>query len=423
MSDAFEAAESLRPDADQSEALIETSSEAQAGMAPQASPGEAVAIPELVVALSAENLESGKLAEPLPRRRRRQRDPNAPRRESRRERRERRRSEAEQAGQPPRQRRTRIVTIDVYDGYGTSQKLSVRGRLYFKRPQQDAEESDSRLRNLVNTSRRFITNEAEQVWVQVLLRDHLREVQTDDEGLFTAVFEDIGDIPFGVHTVSVTLSPRNRKRMQAETGLGHFILHHIESDRVSIISDIDDTILRTEATSKVKLLKNVFLSNYKTQSAVEGMSDIYRAIHYGPLGDGYDATHYVSSSPDNLYSRINMFLDYRKFPSGSIDLKNIGLRKGSDSLFDHEKYKLGKLQRILETYPKRRFVLFGDSGEHDPEIYRKLARDYPGQIVAIYIHNVTGADPFSSRFEGQMLFTSIAKVRNDLLQRGLVYAD
>ncbi|HEY9841897.1 MAG TPA: phosphatase domain-containing protein, partial [Candidatus Obscuribacterales bacterium] len=302
-------------------------------------------------------------------------------------------------------------------------QLVVKGRLYSKRRVDEVEEDDSRLRNLVNTSKRFITNEAEQVWVQVQLREHLQEVQTDDEGLFTAVLEGIKDIPYGVHAVTVVLSPRNRKRMQAEPGIGNFILHPADSNRVSIISDIDDTILLTEATSKVRLLRNVFLSNYKTQSAVEGMSDIYRAIHYGPEGDGYDATHYVSSSPDNLYSRINMFLDYRKFPSGSIDLKNIGLRKGSDSLFEHEKYKLGRIQRIIETYPQRRFVLFGDSGEHDPEIYRKLARDYPEQIVAIYIHNVTGADPYSSRFEGQMVFTSIDKVRRDLLKRGLVYAD
>lgn len=319
-------------------------------------------------------------------------------------------------------RRIRRLTIDVYDGYGTPAELKVRGRLFSKRRVDEVDENDSRFRNLVNTSKRFITNEAERVWVQVQLREHVQEVQTDHEGLFQTVFEQIGDIPYGVHPVSVVLSPRNRKRLQAEPGVGQFILHARDSDRVGIISDVDDTILLTEATSKVRLLKNVFLSNYKTQTAVEGMSDIYRAIHKGPLGDGYDATHYVSSSPDNLYSRINQFLDYRQFPSGSIDLKNIGLRKGSDSLFDHEKYKLGRIQRILETFPRRRYVLFGDSGEHDPEIYRKLSKDFPGQVVAIYIHNVTAADPYSSRFEGQMLFTSIDKVRRDLVQRGLIYA-
>lgn len=320
-------------------------------------------------------------------------------------------------------RRIRMVMIDVYDGYGTSERLRVRGRLFFKRRADEVAESDSRFRNLVNTSRRFVVNEAEKVWVQVQLREKVCEVQTDHEGLFEAVFEDIGNIPYGVHSVTVTLATRNRRRMQAEPGIGHFILHHVDSDRVGIISDIDDTILMTGATSKVRLLRNVFLSNYKTQGAVDGMSDIYRAIHYGPEGDGYDATHYVSSSPDNLYSRINMFLDYRKFPSGSIDLKNIGLRKGSDSLFDHEKYKHGRIKRIFETYPKRRFVLFGDSGEHDPEIYRRIAREHADQIMAIYIHNVTQDNPYSSRFEGQMLFTSIDKVRRDLLRRGLIYSE
>lgn len=336
-----------------------------------------------------------------------------------------RRREAQPQGAEPTRLRRRIrqITIDVYDGYGTSERLVVKGRLFSKRSIDEVDESDSRFRNLVNTSKRFIPNEAEEVWVQVSLREHSCEVQTDDEGLFTAIFENIGDIPYGVHSVVVGLAAQNKRRMQAESGTGHFILHHIDSDRVGVISDIDDTILHTGATSKVRLLRNVFLSNYKTQDVVEGMSDIYKAIHHGPQGDGYDATHYVSSSPDNLYSRINAFLDYRGFPAGSIDLKNIGLRKGSDSLFRHEDYKLGRMKRIFETYPKRRFVLFGDSGEHDPEIYRKLSKLYPTQIEAIYIHNVSDDDPYSPRFEGQMLFNSIDKVRRDLFKRGLIYGN
>ena len=44
----------------------------------------------------------------------------------------------------------------------------------------------------------------------------------------------------------------------------------------------------------------------------------------------------------------------------------------------------------LETYPKRRFILVGDSGEKDAEIYASIARKYPNRINKIYIHNVTG---------------------------------
>lgn len=318
-------------------------------------------------------------------------------------------------------RRLRKIQIDVYDGYGSSERLVVKGRLFSDRKVNQVEENDSRFRNLMNTSKRFIANEAEKVWVEVRFRDVLQEVITDHEGIFRAVFENIQDIPYGLHRVQVQLSTKNKRRMQAQPAHGDYILHAQDSDRVGIISDVDDTILLTETSSKVRMLRNIFLKNHFTQSAVEGMSDLYRAIHYGPEGDGYDATHYVSSSPDNLYSRINNFLDHQKFPAGSIDLKNIGLRKGSDSLFDHEKYKLGRIRSILETFPRRRFVLFGDSGEHDPEIYRQLSREFKGQIVAMYIHNVNDSDPYSPRFEGQLLFTSIEKVKHDLIHKGLIY--
>lgn len=318
-------------------------------------------------------------------------------------------------------RRIRNLKIDVYDGYGTSQRLAVTGRVFSFRRLDAVEVEDSRFRNLVNTSKRFIVNEAEEIWVKVQLRGHSCEVQTDHEGIFKAVFQEIGDVPYGVHSVTVALAERNTRRIQGEAGVGHFILHDAASDRVSIISDIDDTILHTFATSKVRMLRNIFLSNYKTQSAVAGMSDLYRAIHYGPEGDGYDATHYVSSSPDNLYSRINSFLDFQKFPAGSIDLKNLGLRKGSDSLFEHEKYKLGRIRRIFETFPRRRFVLFGDSGEHDPEIYQQIRQLFPAQVMAIYIHNVTEEDPYSPRFYKQILFAGVEKVQRDLRQRGLIY--
>jgi len=319
-------------------------------------------------------------------------------------------------------RKEKRLHIDVYDGYGSTSHLLVSGRLFSDRALDAVEEKDSRFKNLVKTSRRFVLNEAEKVWVRVELGQRVREVQTSEDGAFEAIFEDLQDLPLGLHAARVSLSSRNLKAYQAGLGTGNFILHSPDSNRLGIISDIDDTILRTNATSKVQMLKTIFLSNYKTQLPVSGMSDLFKAIHHGPEGDGYEATHYVSSSPDNLYSRINLFLDYRNFPQGSIDLKNIGLGKGTDSLFDHEHYKIGKIRKILQTYPSRRYILFGDSGEHDPEIYRQVVKEFPEQIVAVYIHNVTEDDPFHTRFQGQMLFSDPDKVKKDLLNRGLIRA-
>jgi phosphatidate phosphatase APP1 len=319
-----------------------------------------------------------------------------------------------------RNRKEKLLNIDVYDGYGSTSHLLVSGRLFSDRALDAVEEKDSRFKNLVKTSRRFVLNEAEKVWVRVELADRVREVQTNDEGAFEAVFSDLQDLTLGLHAAKVTLSTRNLKTYRANLSTGKFIIHSPDSQRLGVISDIDDTVLQTHATSKVQMLKTIFLSNYKTQLPVLGMSDLFRAIHHGPEGDGYDATHYVSSSPDNLYSRINLFLTYRNFPEGSIDLKNIGLGKGSDSIFDHQNYKLGRIRKILETYPQRRYILFGDSGERDPEIYRQIAKEFASQIVATYIHNVTEEDPFGARFQGQMLFSEPDKVKKDLLNRGLI---
>ena len=54
---------------------------------------------------------------------------------------------------------------------------------------------------------------------------------------------------------------------------------------------------------------------------------------------------------------------------------------------------------ILTTYPKRRFLLIGDSGEQDPEIYARLATQHPEQIAAVFIRNLTEESADDPRFE------------------------
>ena len=40
---------------------------------------------------------------------------------------------------------------------------------------------------------------------------------------------------------------------------------------------------------------------------------------------------------------------------------------------------------LLQAFPRRQFVLVGDSGGADAEIYGRLARKFPDQVRAIYI--------------------------------------
>ena len=105
-----------------------------------------------------------------------------------------------------------------------------------------------------------------------------------------------------------------------------------------------------------------------------------------------------------------------KFPKGSIELKNIG----TDSLTQQIGYKLGRIRKIFDTYPNKKFLLFGDSGEKDPEVYRQIAKDYPSRVIATYINNVTSDSKTSPRYDGQLLTNNSLEAAQDLIKRGLL---
>jgi phosphatidate phosphatase APP1 len=152
---------------------------------------------------------------------------------------------------------------------------------------------------------------------------------------------------------------------------------------ISVISDIDDTIKDSNVLDKKALMQNTFLKKFR---AVQGMSTLYQKWHQ----QGYQF-HYVSSSPWQLYPALSTFIDDQSFPRGSMHLKLIRVKDESiHNLFaTPEQGKIPVIKELLNSYPQRRFILVGDSGEKDPDIYARLARQYPDRIVKIYIHNVT----------------------------------
>jgi phosphatidate phosphatase APP1 len=99
---------------------------------------------------------------------------------------------------------------------------------------------------------------------------------------------------------------------------------------------------------------------------------------------------YVSSSEWNLYDDLNAFFKHNGLPKGAFLLNNIKrwyqlLQTGKTK---HEG-KLNRVTRILKAFPKQRFVLLGDNSQCDPQIYSAIANNYPEQIVAVYIRNIS----------------------------------
>jgi hypothetical protein len=167
----------------------------------------------------------------------------------------------------------------------------------------------------------------------------------------------------------------------------------LEEEGLSVISDIDDTIKISEVRDRHAMLRNAFL---RELAPVPGMAEFYQML----ARSNHAQFHYVSASPWQLYEPLAEFVNAHGFPHGTFALKEFRWKNRNFlSLFSNpEKYKPTVIEPLLKRFPQRRFILIGDSGERDPEIYAALARKYPRQIVRIYIRDVTGESASAPRF-------------------------
>ena len=152
---------------------------------------------------------------------------------------------------------------------------------------------------------------------------------------------------------------------------------------ISVISDIDDTIKESGVADRRELLLNTFLRDFRT---VDGMVDVYRNWHEA----GADF-HYVSSSPWQLFAPLQQMQSDFGLPSGTMHLRNFRLRDQflEKLMVVRRKGKANEIKKLVKNMPLRKFILVGDSGEKDPEIYQKICRRYPDQIKGLFIRNVT----------------------------------
>lgn len=161
---------------------------------------------------------------------------------------------------------------------------------------------------------------------------------------------------------------------------------------LSVISDIDDTIKVSVVTDKRELLANTFLREFRD---VPGM-----AKAYGQWAEAGAAFHYVSSSPWQLFPALSAFMARKGFPLGAFHLRSFRLKDRTffDLFAAPEDSKIPTIEAILRAYPGRKFILVGDSGEKDPEIYGTIARRYRGQVVHLFIRDVLPQDEQGERF-------------------------
>lgn len=172
----------------------------------------------------------------------------------------------------------------------------------------------------------------------------------------------------------------------------HGSVRLVAAEGVSVISDFDDTVKITCATDRPRMMDNTLFQDYQS---VPGMAQYYTDwVNRGA------ELHFVSSSPWHLYEPFQEFLQEAGFPSHSMVLRHFRLkdRTLANLFLPGTRTKPAQIKPILTAFPGRRFLLIGDSGQHDPEVYAGIAREFPEQIRRICIRNVTHAERHDARF-------------------------
>jgi phosphatidate phosphatase APP1 len=283
------------------------------------------------------------------------------------------------------------IMIQTYRGFGSQEKVYIRGRVLEDKGITPPSDNDSIWENLVNMYKRFDTDEIPYAKVRVTFQNLEKIVQTDVEGHFEVVMEVTAPLPSDRlwHDVEFELVEPNREYEEPARCTGS-VLVPPPSAQFGVISDIDDTVLHTDATNLIRMARNVFLGNAHTRLPFKGVSAFYRAMFEGTSGSDHNPLFYVSSSPWNLYDLLSDFFNLQDIPIGPVlFLRDWGINEREILPTSHRDYKYESIVRVLDFYPDLPFILLGDSGQEDPEIYSEVVAEYKDRIKAVYIRNVS----------------------------------
>ncbi|MFO1001876.1 MAG: phosphatase domain-containing protein [Planctomycetaceae bacterium] len=169
----------------------------------------------------------------------------------------------------------------------------------------------------------------------------------------------------------------------------------ISPDGLSIISDIDDTLKITEIPAGAQVVsRNIFLREFVPTTELRS---VFEANPEAPV-------HYVSAGPWQLYEPLSVELIEADdlLPEGTFHMRTMrtnlmtlsSWKDFSSVLFNKEgtlEHKVTEITRLMQRFPARKFLLLGDSGEMDPEVYRRVQETFPGQVQEIIIRDVVNA--------------------------------
>jgi phosphatidate phosphatase APP1 len=268
-------------------------------------------------------------------------------------------------------RRGLVSTIVPFTGYGGAGWVRVLGRVVLRTP-AEASATDDFIG--IRGWRSFTTTHVANVDVEVRSGRTRRTIRADRGGVLDAHIEV--KLPPGWHRITLTIDGRS---VEAPV----FI---VDPDvDFGLVSDIDDTVMVTALPRPFLAAWNTFVLDEHARTPVAGMSVLYERLTRAHPGI---PVIYLSTGAWNVVPTLARFLGRNLYPRGTLLLTDWGpthdrwFRSGPE-------HKRANLERLATEFPGMRWLLVGDDGQHDPELYAEFADKHPQNVAAVAIRQLT----------------------------------
>ncbi|MBL3686876.1 DUF2183 domain-containing protein [Leucobacter zeae] len=275
--------------------------------------------------------------------------------------------------------RGKLPSVIPYIGYGTTEWVRVLGRVLYLRP--DSREHtrfrpDVAAVSRVRGWRTFTSLYAPHQPVRILVDgEPVTEVIADRGGVIDSLVR-VRLTP-GWHTV--TLQAGEGETADAPVNIVD------PAASIGVISDVDDTIVRTALPKPFVAAWNSFVLDEHARAATPGMAVMLDHLVAGNPGA---PVIYLSTGAWNAAPALSRFLERNLYPMGPLLLTDWG--PTHDRWFrSGREHKQRELKRLAEEFPDIKWVLIGDDGQHDEALYHEFAMAHPDNVAAVAIRQLT----------------------------------
>ncbi|EAZ80595.1 ABC transporter ATPase component [Algoriphagus machipongonensis] len=281
------------------------------------------------------------------------------------------------------------ILIVPYEGFGNEKEILLVGRVIRDNRIGVSSPEDSVWKNIGKMRRRFMSVVIPKVTLRAEFQGKEYFAKTDEEGYFEFKIQPKASLILHSRWQEIKLTLIDEViKNQGEVSAYADVFLPVGNIDFGIISDVDDTIIPTGAMRMLEMLKTTFAKNAHTRVPFPGVAEFYKALQKGTDGVESNPFFYVSSSPWNLYDFLHELLQIHQIPKGPLLLRDIGLSRTELIAGSHSEHKLEQIRQVLRTYSQLPFILIGDSGQEDPDIYLQIVKEFPGRIRMVFIRDV-----------------------------------